>query len=118
MSSRFGHRDDIQENLYECKVTGTNGVSSRAPVSGAFGVCKVHLKFRPVRKKNWCKIAIALTLYSIFTFLIFMSYSWSKPSIKIAYTLPVLRTVYAGMDALKAFLFQRARKKSLSPRSG
>lgn len=64
------------------------GVSGPIPVSGAYGVGKVRLRFKPYKKK---KFLLGLTVNVLFLFLILFCFCWSRVSIRREYVLPLLR---------------------------
>lgn len=71
---------------------------------GAYGLGKVRVIYRPKPPKNYRKTILkllAILVYSSFFSLMYLSYSWSKPDLKIKQTLPFLRNVLAKYDSFR-----------------
>lgn len=104
-----------EEKEYKCCLPGTGGVSSPADVSGAYGIGKVKLKFRPVKRRSPILIAATLSVYCFMLFMIFVSWSWNRPMAKRSITLPVIRTALAYVDYFKLLTQRRSDAASLRP---
>jgi hypothetical protein len=77
------------------------GVSRRGTVSGAHGVGKIQLKFKPVPPKRGHRL-LGIVLYSTFFTLLLLSFTWAHPKLRYAVSLPVLRRIFAGGEWIKA----------------
>ncbi len=74
-------------------------------VSGAYGVGKVRIVYKPKRKVRINKIGFAV--YSIFFFLIYISYAWTIPSLRERHVFPLCRTFSKYLDLLKILSFSK-----------
>ncbi len=70
------------------------GVSHRGPVSGALGVGKVHLTFKPKKPKSRYGFYIYCMGLCILLFAIF----WSNPYYKNKYNLPLIRKIFSAYN--------------------
>lgn len=72
-----------------------NGLIGPQTVSGADGVGKVHIRFKPRKKK---KFPIGFSIFISCIMMIILSYSWGRDDIRTNYILPVLRKILSSID--------------------
>ena len=77
------------------------GVSHRGPVSGANGLGKVHLKFKPKPPPRGHRI-LGVIMYSILFALIGLSFAWSRPWLRYGYVVPSIRRMLSVIDRYKS----------------
>eukprot|EP01041_Mallomonas_annulata_P002657 gene2657-5213_t len=75
------------------------GLSSREPISGAFGVGKVHLKFKPKKVRSFPWGIIVFVFAALFAF---FNWAWSKPYIRNNYIVPSVRHLLNTIDSFRA----------------
>ena len=76
------------------------GLSSRNPVSGADGLGRVHLRFKPKPPRKGHRV-LGLLLYGVFFSIIGMSFCWSRPSLKFEIVVPLLKNLIGCIDSIK-----------------
>lgn len=74
-------------------------------VSGAYGVGKVRIVYKPRRKPRINKIGFVV--YFIFFSLIYISYAWTVPSLRERHVLPLFRTFSKYLDIFKIKVFSK-----------
>jgi penicillin amidase len=72
-----------------------NGLAGPQTVSGADGVGKVHIKFRPRKKKRF---PFGFSIFISCIMMIFLSYCWGRDDTRTNYILPVLRKILSSID--------------------
>lgn len=74
------------------------GVSSRAPVSGMYGIGKINLKFKPIKKRRFPFGALFFFLTIFGYFLVFLYHrSWGR----YYFVLPGFQTMFSLMGTLR-----------------
>lgn len=74
-------------------------------IPGAHGIGKVTMIFRPKKptKSIWIKLLTAV-FYMLFFAVMFVSFSWSRPTLKHTYVLPFFTAAFKVIDSVKAAL--------------
>jgi hypothetical protein len=74
-------------------------------VSGAYGVGKVRIVYKPKRKPRINKIGYVI--YFFFFSLIYISYAWTVPSLRARHVLPLIRVMSKYLDLIKIRVFSK-----------